>query len=217
VETKTYMDFTNRSQAAPQQNAQHQNPQFGSTPPPITKKRNGKKINFSRWSTFGLAGIIIVLLIALVLTISFNNPRSQGNYVYTNKLQAVFLNTGQVYFGNVKTINSQYLVLTNIFYLQTNTTSSSKTTSTTGSKVSLVKLGCQLHEPYDQMVINMHQVTFWENLKSTGQVAKAVAHYHKTYPHGQTCSSTSKSTTASGTSSVQNAPTSTSKSATTKP
>jgi len=58
------------------------------------------------------------------------------------------------------------------------------------------------------MVINTAQVTFWENLKSSGQVAKAVAQYQKEYPHGQVCSNTSN-TTAPTNSSVQNAPTST--------
>ncbi|MGH7233984.1 MAG: hypothetical protein ACREF7_00865, partial [Candidatus Saccharimonadales bacterium] len=67
-----------------------------------------------------------------------------------------------------------------------------------------VKLGCELHAPYDQMVINMSQVTFWENLQSTGQVAKAVAQYDKTYPHGQTCTDQSNSSTST-TNSVQNA------------
>ncbi len=36
----------------------------------------------------------------------------------TNKLQAVFLNTGQVYFGHIKSLNDKYFVVTNIYYLQ---------------------------------------------------------------------------------------------------
>lgn len=209
------MDFNNRSPAAPQQQpAQHQNNQFGNTPPSNAKKRaRGSKLSLMKWGTFSLGAISLVLLIAVILVIGFSQPRSQGNYIYANKLQAVFLNTGQVYFGNIKTINPQYLVLTNIFYLQTNSKGSATSTSTANSNVSLVKLGCELHAPYDQMVINMNQVTFWENLQSTGQVAKAVAQYQKEYPHGQVCSNNNQSssnTTAPTNNSVQNAPTSSS-------
>jgi len=218
------MDFTNRSPATQQQqqqqSAQNQNPQFGSPQQSSNKKRNQKKNNLTKWGTFGLGVIVVILLIAVVIAVGFSQPKSQASYVYTNKLQAVFLNTGQVYFGNITTINPQYLVLTNIFYLQTNSTKSSSSTSSTNSNVSLVKLGCELHAPYDQMVINMPQVTFWENLKSTGQVAKAVAQYQKEYPHGQVCSTNSQTgstTTAPTSSSVQNAPTSTNSSVTKKP
>lgn len=162
------------------------------------------------WATKILFLVVIILVIALLVTVVFSKPKSQDSYVYTNKLQAVFLNTGQVYFGNITRINQQYLVLTNIFYLQTSggTASGSSSSSTTPTKVSLVKLGCELHAPYDQMVINMNQVTFWENLQSDGQVAKAVAQYDHTYPHGQVCADQSTSS-GSTTKSVQNAPTNT--------
>jgi len=205
------MDFTNRGPAtsAQQQPIQNQNSQFGTNPSPNSKKRSQhKKISLTKWGIFLFGVVVVLLLIAVVLTVGFSQPKSQASYVYTNKLQAVFLNTGQVYFGNIQTINPQYLVLTNIFYLQTNSSGSTSKTTASNSNVSLVKLGCELHAPYDQMIINTAQVTFWENLKSTGQVAKAVAQYQKEYPHGQVCSNTNN-TTAPTNGSVQNAPTST--------
>jgi hypothetical protein len=89
-------------------------------------------------------------------------------------------------------------VLTNIFYLQTSS-SSTTTTASANTSVSLVKLGCELHAPYDQMVINTTQVTFWENLQSSGQVAKAVATFEKANPDGQKCSDQSAANTSTGT------------------
>ena len=209
------MDFTSRG-AVPQQST-NQNPQFGATPP-VSNKRMGQKkqTGLAKWGTFALGTTIIILLVAVVLAVGFNKPRAQGDYVYTNKLQAVFLNTGQVYFGNIKSINPQYVVLDNIFYLQTSSNGTSTAATTAKSSVSLVKLGCELHAPYDQMVINMNQVTFWENLQSTGQVAKAVAQYQKQYPHGQVCSAQSSSS-PSTTSSVQNAPANSNATITKKP
>ena len=158
-----------------------------------------------KWATLGLGGVIVLLVVAVILVIAFSAPKSQAGYVMTNKLQAIFLNTGQVYFGNIKEINPQFLVLENIYYLQTNNSSGSSSSSAASGNVSLVKLGCELHAPYDQMVINMQEVTFWENLQSTGQVAKAVAQYQKQYPNGQVCSAQSSSS-GSTTSTVQNAP-----------
>src|SRR6185312_12815956 len=97
---------------------------------------------------------------------------SQSKYVDGSKLQAVFLNTGQVYFGNVKSFNQDYLVLSNVYYLQSSSNGSSSS-DTSNQNVSLVKLGCELHKPYDQMMVNTKEVTFWENLQADGQVAKA--------------------------------------------
>lgn len=213
------MDFS--FGAKPQQPSTSSNPQFGASSSAGSKHSNKRPNKILIWATKLLFLVVIVLVIALLVAIGTSQPKSQESYIYTNKLQAVFLNTGQVYFGNVKSINPQYLVLTNIFYLQTSggTTSGSSSSSTTPTKVSLVKLGCELHAPYDQMVINMSQVTFWENLQSDGQVAKAVSQYEKTYPHGQVCADQSTSS-GSTTSNVQNAPTNTptaSSSSTSKP
>ena len=151
---------------------------------------------------------VLIVIVGLLVFLAFNENTnaSEGNYVQTTKLQAVFLNTGQVYFGNIKVVNDSYYVLTNIFYLQTSGSSSSTTSSssTSSGSVSLVKLGCELHAPLDQMVINRSSVTFWENLSPTGQVAKAVATWEKENPDGQKCSDQSTAGT-SGQSSPQGA------------
>jgi hypothetical protein len=194
------MDFSNRS-AQPQ----------AAAPASHVAPASGGKKSKSDNGLLGRVGAVIsvvifaVLLIALIFVVAGGNPpKSESSYVDNGKLQAVFLSTGQVYFGNVKTLNNSYLVLTNIYYLQTSSTG----TANTNTNVSLVKLGCELHEPYDQMIINRAQVTFWENLQDNGQVAKAVASFEKTNPNGQKCAdqSTSGSTTGN---TVQNAGTST--------
>jgi hypothetical protein len=151
-----------------------------------------------------------------VASIAFSTNDNENKYVDTSKLQAVFLGTGQVYFGNVKALNDKYFVLTNIYYLQTSSSSTSTTSTAANTSVSLVKLGCELHQPYDQMVINRSQVTFWENLQSDGQVAKAVAAFEKANPSGQKCTDQS-SAASSSSSAVQNAGTANPGTTTTKP
>jgi hypothetical protein len=159
---------------------------------------------------------VVVLLVGIAVVAAFGGKtKAEDSYVDTSKLQAVFLETGQVYFGNIKELNSQYFVLTSIYYLQTSSSSTTTSTASANTSVSLVKLGCELHAPYDQMVINRSQVTFWENLQSNGQVATAVANFQKENPNGQKCSDQSAANTT-GSSSVQGTGTATSPTTTTK-
>src|SRR4051812_8744680 len=143
------MDFsTNRAQPQPAAPSTHS---AGSA----KRGNNSDDGKLIRWGKVLAVGAVIVLLVALVAAVSFGgNNTKEDTYVDSNKLQAVFLNTGQVYFGNIKTLNNKYFVLTNIYYLQTSNGSTGTTASSSNTSVSLVKLGCELHEPFDKMVIN---------------------------------------------------------------
>ncbi|HET7060292.1 MAG TPA: hypothetical protein VFH99_03200 [Candidatus Saccharimonadales bacterium] len=197
------MDFTRSPQSSTS------TPGAGAAVPAGTPK---KKRDRNKWSRIGIVTIVaavVILLVALVAVIGFSGNKTEDKYVDTSKLQAVFLNTGQVYFGNIKSLNNKYFVLTNIYYLQqTNSngsSSSGSSSSNAGSNVTLVKLGCELHEPYDQMVINSDQVTFWENLQDNGQVAKAVSSFQKQNPSGLKCSDQSSSSSSNSGNAAQNA------------
>lgn len=168
------------------------------------KKSRSDRGKWGRIAFVASVGAVVILLLAVIAVIAVGG-KSEDKYVDTTKLQAVFLNTGQVYFGNVKTLNSRYFVLTNIYYLQSSNSGSSASTSSTNSNVTLVKLGCELHEPYDQMVINSDQVTFWENLQDNGQVAKAVTTFEKQNPNGQKCADQSSSASTNSGSNAQKA------------
>jgi hypothetical protein len=197
------MDFSSRSVQTQQAPVAASHPSGGG-------KRSSSDDEAPRWARFTnvvLGAAVIVLLVAVVAYIGFSNSTpSESKYVDSSRLQAVFLNTGQVYFGNIKTLNDKYFVVTNIYYLQTSSNGSSSSDSSNTS-VTLVKLGCELHEPYDQMVINRDQVTFWENLQAGGQVAKAVSTFQKDNPNGQKCTDQSSSSSNNSANSVQNAAT----------
>jgi hypothetical protein len=181
---------------------------------PATAANNNKKgtkttkqRQVMRWGGGVLGLLVVALVVAVIVAIGFGGQKAEAGYVDKNKLQAVFLQTGQVYFGNVTTLNSKYFVLSNIYYLQTSNTGTAAASTTSNTNVSLVKLGCELHAPDDRMVINREQVTFWENLHADGQVAKAVATFKKDNPNGQKCSDQSAAPNA--TSNVQGTGTST--------
>ena len=180
------MDFTGRG-SQPAQPAATGSQYSGSTNAGNGKKsKSNKSRNWARWGAGLLGLLLLVLVVALIVFVAFGSKKESG-YIDKNKLQAVFLQTGQVYFGKIKSLQGNYIELENIYYLQTSNSDSASTTNS-NANVSLVKLGCELHAPYDRMVINRDQVTFWENLQDDGQVAKAVATFQKDNPNGQKCS-----------------------------
>lgn len=190
------MDFTNR-------NTQPQAASPNSSASSSSKKNKNDR---NKWTRIGITlggAAVVILLIAVVAVIAFGGNKSQSKYVDTSRLQAVFLNTGQVYFGNIKSLNNNYFVLTNIYYLQA--ANSGGNNANANSNVTLVKLGCELHEPYDQMIINSEQVTFWENLQDNGQVAKAVSTFQKQNPNGQKCADQSSAAGTDSGDAAQNA------------
>lgn len=138
----------------------------------------------------GLLLVSIALLVAaLAVYVATGRNNNEEQFVNEDKFQAVFLNGGQVYFGKIRELNSKYFVIDNIYYLRVNNQNAATNTDAANSQqdISLAKLGCELHGPEDKMVINRDQVTFWENLKDDGQVAKAIAEYVKQNPDGQKC------------------------------
>jgi hypothetical protein len=145
---------------------------------------------------FGIA----VLLAALAIGFTRTNNSGEFKYVNTSKYQAVFLSNGQVYFGKITSLNGKYVNLGSVFYLTQSGSTDAAATDTSNSNYSLVKLGCQqIHDPYDQMLINRDQVTFWENLQSDGKVVTSIAAFNKQNPKGPDCSQVSTQTQASTT------------------
>jgi len=158
---------------------------------------------------------IAVLLVGVILISTRNSAGDDENkFVDKSKYQAVFLNNGQVYFGNVTALNDNYVRMTNIYYLTQGSTSG--TSSSSNNNYSLVKLGCQqIHDPLDEMVINRSQVTFWENLNANGKVVSSIKQFQQQNPNGPDCSNVSSQTQAPSTSGTQgssNAPSSSSSS-----
>jgi hypothetical protein len=137
---------------------------------------------------------VTLLAIALISFLMFYKHNEESKYVAKDKMQAVFLNGGQVYFGKIRALNNKYVGLTDIYYLRVNQQVQPKQGEQAQQDISLVKLGCELHGPQDQMLINRDQVVFWENLKDDGQVAKAVKQYIEANPNGQNCEADTQTT-----------------------
>ncbi len=106
------------------------------------------------------------------------NLKTSGTVLGTNTdYQAVFLTNGQVYFGKL-TEGSDWMKLTDIYYLQVTQNLQQADTSTAAKNdIQLVKLGSELHAPQDEMHIDRDKILFWENLKDDGKVVQAIHQY----------------------------------------
>lgn len=161
-----------------------QNQPVSNSPVPVHSQRPKRRLSFGvkfmRAEVFTVLLGIALLLVALALYAGLATPRAESKQINTKEYQAVFLTNGQVYFGKVTDLNSKYLVLNNVFYIENNSSSSSSTTQAQNSNYTLRKLGTtELHLPEDKMVVNRDTVTFWENLKDNSQVVTKINEYYK--------------------------------------
>jgi hypothetical protein len=140
----------------------HQNHQVA---PNRMKSRRMKSLNV-RFLTATLVFLIGALIILIVFALLFYKTTSENSYVNSSDYQSVDINVngstgGQIYFGKIVRMNSSFVVMDNVFYLQPGSTSNQYT---------LNSLSCTLYNPQDQIVINRSQLAFWENLSSKSQV-----------------------------------------------
>jgi len=167
-------------------------------PAPVgpAKSKKSDKAKMLRAGAVALLFCVTVLVVATIGYLAFaKDNTNQTKYVDDSKYQAVFLTNGQVYFGHVSNINKDFIRLNNIYYLTQNTTTNNGQTTADGN-YTLVKLGCQqIHDPTDEMLISQTQVSFWENLKTDGQVTKAIAEWVKQNPNGQKCTTANSTST----------------------
>lgn len=97
------------------------------------------------------------------------------SHTQANLRQAIFLTTGQVYFGYAKNIDGRIIKVKNVYYIKTqDLLQQNSDTSGEKKKISLVKLGNELHGPTDEIFINRDQVLFIENMRSDSKISQAI-------------------------------------------
>lgn len=90
----------------------------------------------------------------------------KNEFIDQNTYQAIFLTNNQIYFGHLKNVNDDYLILSDVYYVKVGEEE---------NKSILVKLGTiEPHGPKGSMTVNKDQVLFWENLRPDSQVIKTI-------------------------------------------
>lgn len=116
-------------------------------------------------------GIIVIAIIAAG-TVFYLNTRSQTGM--GGARQAVFLTNGQVYFGHVQNPDKAIVRMKNIYYLKTQDLLNDSQSTDEKKKISLVKLGNELHGPTDEMLINRDQILFIESMRDDSKINDAI-------------------------------------------
>lgn len=87
---------------------------------------------------------------------------------------AVFVDNGQVYFGQLNDRDGDFYRLEDVFYLDSR---QNPQDAAAAAGLSLVKLGNEAHGPKDYMDLNRDHVLFIEEMKADSKVMQAIAEY----------------------------------------
>lgn len=136
-----------------------------------------------------LSVVAVVVLAGLVVGGLFATRTVFASPIEKDKYQAVFLASGQVYFGKLESLNGQYNRLTDVFYIQATAAEEDaqnpQDTNVDATDLQLIKLGNEVHGPEDAMLINRDQILFVENLKVDGRVSDSIRQYYNALQNGQ--------------------------------
>src|SRR5580698_9696166 len=115
-----------------------------------------------------LAGIIVIVSAFLFVRNTSPGPA----VVFTTPYQAVLLMNGSAYFGKLEGYGTPRPVLTEVYYIVTQTNPETKQSSNV-----LVKRGKELHEP-DRMYLNPAQILCVEPVGPNSKVAQLISQAH---------------------------------------
>jgi hypothetical protein len=113
--------------------------------------------------------ILAGLLVAVAAGFHLFHSIHTASIRFTTPYQAILLTNGSVYFGHLQDYGSSHPVLTDAFYVVSQTNPETKQVSNV-----LVKRGKELHEP-DRMYINPNQIVFVETVGTNSTVAQHIA------------------------------------------
>lgn len=86
--------------------------------------------------------------------------------------QAVFLTTGQVYFGYIDDVDSEIVTLRDVYYMKT--TEAMAMAKGEANKISLIKLGSEPYRPEGTLKINRSQILYFQNISSESRINTAI-------------------------------------------
>lgn len=137
--------------------------------PPRPSTHSIKKKSIIIW----LIIVIVIIIIGIVIIFRvFSQNKNSPDW------QAVFLSDGQVYFGKVVSESAKDVILRNIYYLkEPEVLRQGSEIGQQGGDFVLIKLGNEIHGPYDEMRINRQHVLYIEDLKDDSKVVKAIKDY----------------------------------------
>ena len=114
-------------------------------------------------------------VIDTVLDMESQIPTSSEVEGVSSDYKAVFLTNGQVYFGRLEeNRKDQFIVMTDVYYLQVQEATGEQAAAGQGGQTSLVRLGTEMHGPEGAMEVNRDHILFIETLRTDSSVVQAI-------------------------------------------
>lgn len=110
--------------------------------------------------------VLLLCLICVSLTLSLSGCDKKPSF--STPYQVVLLDNGQAYFGKIDNFGRDYLLLTDIFYIQTAATPEGKIAGNV-----LIKRGKEWHSP-DKMYVNTKHVIMIEPVAVDSKVGELI-------------------------------------------
>ncbi|MEQ8152156.1 MAG: hypothetical protein ABRQ32_04570, partial [Smithellaceae bacterium] len=109
-----------------------------------------------------IKNVVFIIMIA-VISISLMSCEKSAKIEFNTNYQALLLSNNNAYFGRIENMDSQFITLTDIFYIQTKPTDDPKLVNNV-----LIKRGKEIHKP-DKMYISREHVIAIEPVANDSQ------------------------------------------------
>jgi hypothetical protein len=116
-----------------------------------------------------LATAASLVIAAALCVLAYQGMRAHDTPTLSTGYHTVALVNGQAFFGRIESLDGQYTVLRDVFYIQSRQNPDTKDIANV-----LIKRGGEAHAP-DRMIINRQQVLLMEPVGADSQIAKLIA------------------------------------------
>lgn len=145
-----------------------------------------KILNFNfKAKVFAVATVVFVALVLAVrqpgwlsggkkLLSGEIKPFGQSNSTKdTDGYWAVYLDSGQIFYGRKDKQNQNYVTMNNVFYYQPGVR------SVKAENIRIIKVGTEIHQPQDYIYINKQHIERQEQLSDDSKVVEAIKKYNE--------------------------------------
>lgn len=84
--------------------------------------------------------------------------------------EAVFLTSGQVYFGDITSDESNWIILRDVYYLKPEDSAENPEQE----KMSLIKFGQEIYGPTDKIYLNKDHILYYEKMRPDSKINEAI-------------------------------------------
>jgi len=136
-------------------------------------------------NNYGKAIFVFVILIFVLATIFLGVFLWQNGtlrntiqlFKYRNSYQAVFLNNGQVYFGNIVELTNEYVILKDPYSIKVQQKQVDEESQSKQAEIKLLSIEDEFYKPEGYMLIKKSEILFIEELKDSSQIIEIIKNY----------------------------------------